>query len=311
MGTTYSITLINPPKGLVQVQLQQLVDQRLKSINQVMSTYIDDSEIMNFNRGPVNEWIKVSPQLFEVVELSQHISVLSSGQFDITVGPLVELWGFGKNSRSQIPSDEKILSAMALVGWQNLTLSQENKSLNKAVALNIDLSAVAKGYAVDQLTELLSERNVQNFLVEIGGEMKVQGLNRKQEPWRIGIEIPSLIQKRAQQLVLLSNQAIATSGDYRNFFEEEGVRYSHTINPVTGRPVKHNIASVTVVAETAAQADALSTALNIMGEEDAMALAESKNLAAYFILYDNRSEAQYRIEYTKAFQALLPPTHSM
>ena len=306
MGTTYNITLVDPPKNLVQENLQQQIDQELLSLNQQMSTYIDDSEIMQFNRAPQNHWMTVSSDFLAVVQLSQVVSGLSQGRFDITVGPLVELWGFGKRVANEVPSNEQIAAVKTKVGWQKLKLDSDRQALSKSIPLKLDVSAVAKGYAVDKLFSLIKQQEVQNFLVEIGGEMRVQGSNGKQQPWRIGIEKPSLLQKQAQQLVHLSNKAIATSGDYRNYFEDQGQRYSHTIDPESGYPVRHNIASVTVISDTAAEADALATALNVMGETAAKTLARRKNLAVFFIFYDNQSNNGYRTEYTPAFSVFLP-----
>ncbi len=317
MGTTYNVTVIAPPPGVAQSQLQQSIDQSLKSINQQMSTYIADSDIMRFNQSSINQTQKISPEFFDVLRLSQEVAQKTDGYFDITIGPLVELWGFGKNPKQQVPSAEAIAEAKTRVGWQYLILNEERQTIEKQRPLWLDVSAVAKGFAVDKLSELLDDKGISHYLVEIGGEMRVKGRNRQQDLWRIGIETPSLLNKQAKQLVTLTNKAIATSGDYRNFFEENGQRFSHTINPETGRPVKHNIASVSVIADTAAEADALATALNVLGEKAALALSSELQLAVYFIFYENadgRNEAEgrsqvennekasYRTFYTDAFK---------
>ncbi len=311
MGTTYSITLVSPPDNLVQTDLQKDIDDLLNSLNQQMSTYISTSEIMRFNEAPIDQWQKVSPEFLDVVVLSQKISGLTNGRFDITVGPLVELWGFGKKQHkgeaSQIPDAIEIDAAKSRVGWQNLTTNIESQSIKKSIPLWLDVSAVAKGYAVDKLAELLQQQySVESFLAEIGGEMRVHGKNPQKKQWRIGIEKPALLQKEAQELVQLTNKAIATSGDYRNYFEEGGQRFSHTIDPLTGRPVKHTIASVTVIADTTAEADALATGLNVLGEQAAITLATKENVAAYFIFYDNENPtAGYRTVFTDAFKPFL------
>ncbi len=303
MGTTYHITLVDAPSALIQSAAQDSIDRLLAQLNQQMSTYIDDSEIRAFNRLAEHQWQTISLEFMEVIELSQHISSLTDGQFDITIGPLVELWGFGKQTITHRPSDIAIADAKARVGWRKLQIDKPQLAISKQAPLWLDVSAVAKGYAVDKIAEWITSKGIQNFLVEIGGEMRLGGTNRQQQPWRIGIETPSLLQKKAQQLILLSNKAIATSGDYRNFFEEDGQRFSHTIDPLSGQPVKHNIASVSVIAETAAEADAWATALNVLGEEQALVVAEAQQLAAYFILYDNESKtANYKIVMTEAFK---------
>ncbi len=311
MGTTYSITVVSPPENVVHAELQKDIDESLNSLNQQMSTYINTSEIMLFNNAPVNQWQKISPEFLDVVILSQKISGLTNGRFDITIGPLVELWGFGKKQHkgdtSQIPEITEINAAKNRVGWQNLIVNAETQSIKKSVPLWLDVSAVAKGYAVDKLVELLEQRyGVEHYLAEIGGEMRVNGKNRQKKLWRIGIEKPALLQKEAQQLVQLTDNAIATSGDYRNYFEENGQRFSHTIDPLTGQPVRHTIASVTVIANTTAEADALATGLNVLGEEAAIDLAAKEGLAAYFIFYDNENPtAGYRTFFTDAFKPFM------
>ncbi|MFT7223303.1 MAG: thiamine biosynthesis lipoprotein [Cellvibrionaceae bacterium] len=306
MGTSYHITLVSPPKSLSKGLVQAETEKILQELNRQMSTYIDDSEIMRFNQLPADQWFVVPPEFFEVVQLSQSFSALSSGRFDITSGPLIELWGFGRNFSSQVPAPEEIDLAMQKVGWQQLSLDAERNAIKKSSSLlALDVSAVAKGYAVDKIAEWLSKQSVDNFLVEIGGEIRVSGLNQRNMSWRIGIESPNLTPGRTKQRVYLSNSAIATSGDYRNYFEYDGQRYSHTIDPNTGYPVKHNIASVTVIADTAAGADALATVLNVMGETDALALARSEKLAVFFIFHDNQSTDNYRTEYTQSFAQYL------
>jgi thiamine biosynthesis lipoprotein len=306
MGTTYNITIVDPPNDVALVTLQKQIDDLLEVVNQQMSTYINDAEIMQFNRAPVETWFPVSSGFLSVIELSQQLASLTKGRFDITIGPLVELWGFGKKQGSEVPTDAAIADAQSRVGWQNLHVNKDQQAIRKDKALWLDVSAVAKGYGVDQIAEILNSYNIANYLVEIGGEMRVKGLNQQQRSWRIGIEVPSLAQRQAQQIIELTDKSIATSGDYRNFFEQDGHRYSHTIDPVSGRPVKHNIASVTVVMDTAAEADAYATALNVLGEEAAIALVEQENIAAYFIFYDNENaDKDYRILYTDSFSQFL------
>ncbi len=307
MGTRYHITVVSPPSEFNQEKLQTSIDKLLVDINQQMSTYITDSEISIFNQLGTNSWQTISTDFFKVVELSQSISLLSDGRFDITIGPLVNLWGFGAGSdkEQKIPDESLIEQTKSKVGWQNLVLDKEKLAIQKLKPINIDLSAIAKGYGVDKVSNLLDENNIENYLVEIGGEVKVKGLNKEGKLWRLGIETPSLLQQGAQKIVHLRDQAIATSGDYRNYFEEDGVRFSHTIDPITGRSVKHNIASVSVVAATAAEADGLATALNVMGFDKAQALSNRENIAAYFILYDNeQSETNYRIWASNSFNRL-------
>lgn len=301
MGTTYSITIAQPAKNLSAESLQNVIDGLLNDVNQQMSTYIDDSEITQFNNSPVNQWMTVSPDFIEVVNLSQGLSELSQGKFDVTIGPLIELWGFGRKASDQVPSDAAILEAQAKVGWQALAVDSEQSRLLKTKAIAINLSAIAKGFGVDKIARYLESLNIENYLVEIGGEIRVKGMSPKDKPWRLGIEKPTLAQEGAQQIVVLDNASIATSGDYRNYFEEDGLRYSHTIDPQSGKPVRHNIASVTVIANTAALADGYATTLNVMGLDNALTLAESQNIDAFFIVYDQGTETGYRQVMTSNF----------
>lgn len=306
MGTTYNISLVSSPTGIDQAQLQTEIDDLLRRLNQQMSTYIDDSDIIKFNQGPIDQWQVVPAEFFEVIALSQQISVLTNGQFDITIGPLVELWGFGKRDNQKVPEQSAIDKAKDQVGWQKLLIDKEASSIKKSSQLWLDVSAVAKGYGVDQIAKLVEQKGVNHYLIEIGGEMRVKGLNSRNTQWRVGIEVPSLLQQQAHKVITLTDKAIATSGDYRNYFEEDGQRFSHTIDPLTGQPVKHAIASVTVISDTAAQADALATALNVLGEDAALAFAKKEGLAAYFIFYDNVSEeSPYRTYHTDQFSQFL------
>ena len=308
MGTSYNISVVSPPSNVDKYALQIDIDKLLIDINRQMSTYISDSEISKFNQSPTDTWMSISSDFFAVLELSQSISLLTDGRFDITIGPLVDLWGFGAGSYSdqKIPDEDLLASTLINVGWNNLVLDSQNRAIKKLRPISINLSAIAKGYGVDKVADLLASKDIANYLVEIGGEVRASGLNRENNPWRLGIEEPSLVQQSVQRVVALTDQAIATSGDYRNYFEENGTRFSHTFDPTSGRPIKHNIASVSVVAENAAAADALATALNVLGEKAALELSETENIAAYFILYDNVSpESKYRVVFSSAFSPYL------
>ena len=302
MGTTYSITIVEAGKTLESEALKASIDELLLEVNRQMSTYIDDSEISTFNRGSIDEWISVSSDFVQVVSLSQQLSELSDGKFDVTIGPLIELWGFGRQSSEEAPPSEAIDAAKAKVGWNFLSVDESTNQLKRSKDISLNLSAIAKGFGVDKIAEYLDAKGIENYLVEIGGEIRVKGLNAQSKPWRLGIEKPSLSQQGAQQIVALSNASIATSGDYRNYFEQDGIRYSHTIDPQLGKPVKHNIASVTVIAPTAALADGFATTLNVMGLNDALRLAEQENINAFFILYDQSSATGYREEMTSNFE---------
>ena len=292
MGTTYHITMVNPPPEINLIDLQQDIDVLLASLNSSFSTYEEQSEISKFNERPPGEWVSVSNDFIEVLEISLLISQLSEGAFDITVGPLVELWGFGKASHSSIPESRDISVVLENIGYNKLQMDKENRRIKKNQPITIDVSAVAKGYAVDRVAALLKERRIFNAMVEIGGEVYVLGVSPRNTPWRLGIESPepikldsmSPIKRNINAAINVSNgAAVATSGDYRNFINVNGKRYSHTINPATGYPVDHSLASVTVIHPKAGEADAWATALLVLGEEKGMAIANNQNLAAYFL----------------------------
>jgi thiamine biosynthesis lipoprotein len=286
MGTTFSVKVIAPPADLDLASLQHEIQDTLDAINQAMSTYLDDSELSLFNTSSSTDWVEVSTELCHAVEAAQVISQFTDGAFDVTVGPLVNLWGFGPlESVATPPGDERIARTMDDTGHTKLHTDCGKPALRKDVSgLNIDLSAFAKGHAVDRVADLLDERALIDYLVEIGGELRLRGLNGKSEKWAIAIETPDRTARSVQTVLDLTDTGMATSGDYRNYFEHNGNHYSHTIDPRTGRPVTHNGASVTVVADTAAFADAAATALLVMGPEAGLALAERESIAAYFLL---------------------------
>lgn len=281
MGTSYTITLVDE-KNIAP----ESITTALESIENSMSTYRPDSELMSLNAAPVNTWINLSAPLYEVLMISQSVSELSAGAFDITAAPLVNLWGFGAKARAEgtIPSATEITLARTNVGYENLLLA-ENYSVYKKQAIELDLSAVAKGYAVDKIAELLDAQGINNYLVEIGGELRSKGRNVQGELWHIAIEAPQSINMtpQIQRIIDIDNISVASSGDYRNFFEVDGQEYSHTIDPRTGRPINHNLVSVTVLSDTTALADALATALIVLGKEQAMELANDHNIPVYFL----------------------------
>ncbi len=286
MGTGYSIQVVDLPPGLERQHLQTAIDRELERVNDLMSTYRESSELSRFNRSRSKNWFAVSPALALLVEEAQQTSEASGGAFDATVGPLVNLWGFGPGGgHDSLPSDVQIAEAQARVGHEKLRVRTDPAALRKSEpALHLDLSAIAKGYGVDRIAELLDEAGVHNYLVEIGGELRGRGYNGRGQPWRIAVERPAPGVREVYSVVELRGGAMATSGDYRNFFEADGKLYSHTIDPRTGRPVNHRLASVTVLAPTAARADALATAFLVLGPETGLALAESLRTAALFIL---------------------------
>jgi len=282
MGTTYTVKWVAASDSdLVE---PKAISQVLLDINQAMSTYIDDSELSLINQLPVGSSVDLSPELLFILNKSQQISMRSSGAFDITVGPLVNLWGFGPDGRIiKAPDNEEITAVKDRVGYNYLELN--GKSLTKNRDSYIDLSAIAKGHGVDALANLLESVGIESYLVEIGGELRAKGLKPDGSQWKIAIESPAAgFERSVQKIIAVKNVGIATSGDYRNYFEEDGVRFSHTIDPATGKPITHKLASVTVLMPTCAEADAYATALLVMGEEKAYDFAIEHGIEAFMII---------------------------
>lgn len=274
------------PSGLdLQQQVGKVIYDRLDEIDGHMSHYRSDSELSRLNNENSEGWIDVSPELMQVLRVSREISTLSGGAFDITVAPLVELWGFGKTATNDtVPEAAQIEALLLRVGMDHLELSDEEDRVRKRdPALTLNLSAVAKGFAVDAVAELLEELGISRYLVEIGGEVRVLGPKPNGEDWRIAIESPHGL-REVYGVLPISQGGLATSGDYRNYFEQDGKRYSHTLDPRTGYPISHALASVSVLAEDTARADAWATALMVLGPEAGQALTEEKQLSVFMII---------------------------
>ena len=286
MGTTYSVKVAGADIELDREQLRIDIAEQLELLERSMSTWMPDSELSLFNAAQTTDWFRVSILLCAAVSDAQSISRLTGGAFDITVGPLVNLWGFGPDGlREEPPGEDQIAELMTSVGYRRLHTDCDRPALRKDLPeLYVDLSAFAKGYAVDEVADLLDAHAVENYLVEIGGELRLSGKNSSGKPWAIAIESPARAKRSVHTVVGLTRAGLATSGDYRNFFEHDGSYYSHTIDPRTGRPVSHRAASVTVLAKAAGVADAMATALLVMGPDDGMSYAESNNLSALFLL---------------------------
>jgi thiamine biosynthesis lipoprotein len=285
-GTSFTIKASPLPDSISADDVKLKIKQALDQLDHVMSTYKPDSELSQLNKNHSMEWVDISSDLYDVLKQAHHISVISGGAFDITVGPLVNLWGFGPDPMSFVaPNTVVIRQTLTKIGYQKLLFNDQNQRVKKIEAsLYLDLSAIAKGYAVDKVGALLEEYGISHYMVEIGGELRLKGANIKQNPWRIAIEKPSSEQRVIQKVLPLSNISLATSGDYRNFFESEGIRFSHTIDPRSGSPIRHDLASVTVLSETTMKADALATALMVLGDEEGGRMAERENIAALFII---------------------------
>ncbi len=305
MGTGYNVRVSALPAGLQQADLQAIVERELQRVNAAMSTYDPQAEISLFNQHQRNDWFPVSSELGQLVQRAQDLAMATGGAFDITVGPLVEAWGFGvAGPRDSPPSAAELATARARVGMDKLSQRVAPPALRKALpALRIDLSAIAKGYGVDRVAAALDAAGIDSYLVEIGGELRTRGQRHDGAMWRVGIEQPAPDGRRVQLAVHMHRDgAVATSGDYRNFFETNGVRYAHIIDPRTGMPANHQLASVTVIAENCETADGWATALSVLGPGEGYQLAENEGLAALFI--ERRGDA-FEERATPAFDAWL------
>lgn len=287
MGTTYTVKLVpsGPDDFVETTDLEADIKEILDQVNARMSIFDPDSEISAFNRFRGTGWFPVSLDTARVLERARWMCIESSGAFDVTIAPLVELWGFGINkSKSGEPVGEDIAGVLGLTGCDKLEVRLDPPALRKGkAAVTCNLSAIAKGFGVDQIAEYLVAIGQANFMVEIGGEIRCLGKNRKGRYWRIGILVPGEISDIYRSLEL-RDSAIATSGDYRNYFERDGRRYSHTIDPATGYPVTHRLASVSVIHNSCLVADAFATAINVLGPEKGMTLAEKHRLPVLMIL---------------------------
>lgn len=301
MGTRYNVTAVVDPGGVVPEDLDQSIQGWLEAVNQSMSTYLPDSELSKLNEAPVGEWLPVSPMMLEVLATAEQVSEFSGGAFDITIAPLVDIWGFGPvETNNQVPSDTVLAEVKQWIGFEKLQVRNGPPTAKKTADVQLDLSAIAKGYAADYVGQKLEAIGLNNYLVEVGGDLVVSGHNQAGEPWRIGVEKPSFKREGVQQVVTLPGGGVATSGDYRNFFQWHGQTYSHILDPRLGRPVAQDLVSVTVIAESGARADALATAFTVMGAEESLRLAERKGIAVYLIA---RRDGELVTRQTTAFAA--------
>ncbi|MGE6606145.1 FAD:protein FMN transferase [Halomonas sp. NPDC076908] len=286
-GSFYQLTIMD---SLTLGQSQALEEgflAELESVDQAMSTYRDDAELIAFNEAPLEEWQPLSNELIEVLAISQSVAEASHGAFDITVGDVVNLWSFGPGSRPEtVPSDEALAEQLAKVGFDAVEIDTQAMQARRTRDVFVDLSGVAKGHATDRVAAYLDQQGMKHYLVNLGGDLIAKGQRdtEEQTPWRIGIEVPEDGQQRAQHIIPLENMSVATSGDYRNYFEVDGERFSHTIDPRTGQPVVHRLVSVSVFHPSNAWADAWATALMVVGEDEAMQIAVDNNLKVLLLI---------------------------
>ena len=285
MGTTYSIKVANPPKGIDADAVRGAADVVFDRIDRSMSGYRVDSEISRFNTSASTQWFDVSSDLATVVDAALQVSQQSGGAFDITVGPLIAAWGFGASGEPiDLPDDARLSELRAHIGYEKLHARLNPPALRKDDPdLRVDLNGIAPGYAVDQLAKELQDLAINHFMIDVGGEVRAQGRNARKQLWRIAVERPVDADPEPYAIVQLENAAVTTSGEYRHYFDRDGRRYSHTIDPRTGRPVSHSLASVVVIGATSMYTDAWATAFNVLGTHEGQALATKLDMPVLFI----------------------------
>lgn len=303
MGTYYSVKYLAQDNAKDATQIQDEIDALLEKVNDQMSTYRKSSELSLFNRSATGENVDMSPQTIAVIKEAIRLNKITQGALDISVGPLVNLWGFGPKGRpNKIPTDKAIQEAYKNVGIDHISI-ESGKLLKTNPKIYLDLSSIAKGYGVDVVADYFDAQHIGNYLVEIGGELRLKGHNAKQQTWRIAIEQPVAGEQKTVQLILQpGDMGVATSGDYRNYFAQDGVRYSHTIDPKTAYPIKHHLVSVTVIDKSCMTADGLATGLNVLGPEKALEVANRENIPVYMI---EKTTDGFREIVSEAFKAYM------
>jgi len=303
MGSSYTVQFVPTGKSPDAEKLKAEVDGILADLDQQFSTYRDDSVVSRFNALPAGACMAVPADMLTLWRYGEQLSQQSGGAFDLTVEPLMNLWGFGPQSRGEkVPDAAALEQERARVGHRHLRL--EGDQLCKDVDAQLDFDSIVAGYAVDQVSEQLAALGLKDYLVEITGELKAVGHKPDGSSWRIALEVPSSERERqVERSVALDGIGLSTSGDYRNYFEQGGQRYSHTFDPRTGAPVRHALASVTVADAQALRADGLSTLLMVLGPEEGYTFAERNGLAAFFIV---RQGEGFVTRTTTRFAALFP-----
>ena len=283
-GTSWSLVYVPEEISPESSVIEASVLAAFEVVDSTMNTYVPDTALSRFNQMPVGEVIEMGWDFAYLLSEAQRITQLSDGAYDVTVGPLLDLWGFGPQGPTAYPSEQEVDVAKAVTGWSLIDWNPTNRQLSKRKpGVEIELSSIAKGYAVDLAADALDELGIENFLLEVGGEMQARGVSPRGDPWRVAIERPEMARSGVQAALSVTDVGIATSGDYRNYFEVGGIRYSHLIDPRTGYPIRHDLVSVTVIHPSTAIADAWATAMAVMGSEASLALAEARHMAIYVI----------------------------
>lgn len=301
-GSAWHVKLARLPAGRSAAAMTAAIQAQLDGLNRTFSVYQSDSEIMRLNAAPVGAWQPVSADLMAVLAMAQRLSRETDGAFDITVGPLLELWGFGAQAEPErVPSAAAIAQAQAQVGWRQLELDEAGRRVRRLAPVRLDPSSIVDGYAVDKLTAWLEAQGVRDYLLEVSGELKAKGHKPDGKPWVLAIETADGL-RQVERTLRVDGLGVSTSGDYHNYYERDGRRYSHLIDPATGQPIRHALASVTVVHASTAYADGLSTAFMVLGPERTWALAESRRLPVFLIEHEGKG---FRGRYNAAFATYL------
>ncbi|MBY5990884.1 FAD:protein FMN transferase [Ferrimonas balearica] len=299
MGNDYQLQWQGPALSAEQMfALHRDIEARLVELNAALSTWQSDSELSHFNRGPAHQPKALDGHLGTVVTEALRLGRLSDGALDVTVGPLVALWGFGAEGEvRQVPSATEVRDTLAYTGLDQLALTDAGL-VKRDARTRVDLSAIAKGYGVDQVAAVLEAHGIRDYLVDIGGELRVRGERQADQPWRVGVDKPYAYSQGQVTIVRPGDNALATSGDYRNYFEQLGTRYSHIVDPATGMAVQQRVISATVIAPSCMTADGLATAFMVMGVKASLALAEKEKIPL-MLLEDNFGRV--KIHYSSAF----------
>lgn len=301
-GSAWHIKLARLPAGQSAAAVTATIQAQLDGLNRIFSVYQPDSEIMRLNAAPVGVWRPVSADMMAVLTTAQRLSAETDGAFDITVGPLIELWGFGAQAETErVPSEAAIAAAKAQVGWRQLEVDPAGHRVRRLQPVRLDASSMVDGYAVDRLAAWLEQRGVKDYLVEVSGELKARGHKPGGKPWVLAIETADGL-RGVERTLRVEGRGVSTSGDYHNYYERDGRRYSHFLDPVTGRPVTHALASVTVIDDSTLYADGLSTAFMVMGPARAWAMAAERKQPVFLIEHAGQG---FRDRYNEPFAAFL------
>ncbi|SMX29437.1 Thiamine biosynthesis lipoprotein ApbE precursor [Pelagimonas phthalicica] len=303
MGTTYKVVAVDHKNAVDKAEVEMRISAALADVNKAMSNWDDSSEISRINAAPAGARADMSQELAQVMNAAADVNAASQGRFDTTMGPLIELWGFGAPGQTALPSEAAIAAAQAKSGHANsLLLTGQNVEKTREDA-QVYLAGIGKGYGADHVGRALEDLGLSDYMVEIGGDLYASGRNPEGMAWQIGIESPDPLARGVMGVVGVSGMGLASSGDYRNYFEADGQRFSHLIDPVTGRPVDHNTASATVLADNAMLADAWSTAMLILGRERGLEVAEQHHIAVHFV--DRNADGSYVTHQSAAFASQL------